>query len=73
MNHKLKASDQTMHSKLCKTHWATNVFSTQLLDYLDQNLLLIPGLDSRDLENVHAVFHPDDEEEDKEEVRLSRV
>lgn len=45
------------------THWATYVFSSQLLDALDQNSLLLTDLDPRDLEYMCAARHPDKESE----------
>lgn len=48
------------HPPPISTHWATYVFSSQLLDALDQNSLLLADLDPRDLENMCAARHPDE-------------
>lgn len=45
------------------THWATDVFATQLVDALNQQLLLVAVFDSRDLENMSAALHPDKKSE----------
>ena len=46
------------------THWATYVFSTQLLDSLHQDSLFLTVLDPGDLENMGAARHPDEEIEE---------